>query len=101
MRFAPLLALASLVASVVAVNVTSADGTNIWAESTGDPSKPAVVFIPGFSCTSLAFDKQWANPSLKSSLFMVRNKIKTRNTRLRSLPSFDRLCFFFFFNSAT
>ena len=72
MKFAPFLAFASLISSTVAVYVTSADGTQIWAESTGDPSKPPVVFIPGFSCTSLAFDKQWADPSMKANLFMVR-----------------------------
>ena len=58
--------------SAMAVYVTSADGTKIWAESTGDPAKPAVVFIPGFSCTSLVFDKQWVNPFMKANLFMVR-----------------------------
>lgn len=27
--------------------VTSKDGTRIWADHTGDFSKPAVVFVPG------------------------------------------------------
>ena len=73
MNFASLLALISLVSSAMAVYVTSADGTKIWAESTGNPSKPAVVFIPGFSCSSLAFDKQWTNSFMKANLFMARN----------------------------
>ena len=72
MKFASLLAALSLAASAFAVYVTSADGTQIWAEATGNPNKPAVVFIPGFSCTSLAFDKQWYNPFMTSSLYMVR-----------------------------
>jgi pimeloyl-ACP methyl ester carboxylesterase len=72
MKFASLLAALSLAASSFAVYVTSADGTQIWAEATGDPNKPAVVLIPGFSCTSLAFDKQWYNPFMTSSLYMVR-----------------------------
>jgi pimeloyl-ACP methyl ester carboxylesterase len=88
MKFASLLALVSLIASVMAVNVTSADGTNIWAESTGDPSKPAVVFIPGFSCTSLAFDKQWTDPTMKANLFMVR-KSQPRLPWLLGLLSWD------------
>lgn len=71
MKFASLLATLSLAASALAVYVTSADGTQIWAEATGNPKKPAVVFIPGFSCTSLAFDKQWYNPFMTSSLYMV------------------------------
>ena len=72
MKFASLLAFVSLISSVMAVYVTSADGTKIWAESTGTIGKPAVVFIPGFSCSSLAFDKQWTNSFMKSNLFMVR-----------------------------
>lgn len=72
MKFASLLTALSLAASAFAVNVTSRDGTLIWAEATGDPTKPAVVFIPGFSCTSLAFDKQWYDPQMLSSLYMVR-----------------------------
>lgn len=72
MGFASLLAFVSLVSFAMAVNVTSADGTQIWAESTGNPAKPAVVFIPGFSCSSLAFDKQWENPYMNANLFMVR-----------------------------
>ena len=72
MKFTPFLALVSLISSAAAAYVTSADGTNIRAESTGDPTKPAVVFIPGFSCTSLAFKKQWESPFMKANLFMVR-----------------------------
>ena len=54
------------------VFVTSVDGTRIWAEATGTPSKPAIVFIPGFSYTSLVFDKQWTDPFMKTNFFMVR-----------------------------
>ena len=72
MKFASLLATLSLAASTFAVYVTSADGTKIWAEATGNPQKPAVVFIPGFSCTSLAFSKQWSDPYMTSNLYMVR-----------------------------
>lgn len=76
MKFASLLATLSLAASVFAVNVTSADGTQIWAEATGNPKKPAVVFIPGFSCTSLAFDKQWYNTFMTSNLYMIRYDVR-------------------------
>ena len=72
MKFASLLATLSFAASAFAVYVTSADGTQIWAEATGNPNKPAVVFIPGFSCTSLAFNKQWYDPFMNSNLYMVR-----------------------------
>ena len=73
MKFASLLATISLAASTFAVYVTSADGTKIWAEATGNPNKPAVVFIPGFSCSSLAFAKQWSDPYMTSNLYMVRH----------------------------
>ncbi|KAF9646280.1 alpha/beta-hydrolase [Thelephora ganbajun] len=76
MKFASLLTTISLAASAFAVYVTSADGTKIWAEATGDPDKPAVVFIPGFSCSSLAFSKQWSDPYMTSNLYMVRYDVR-------------------------
>jgi len=71
MKFASLLTSLSLSASAFAVYVTSPDGTKIWAEATGNPNKPAVVFVPGFSCSSLAFNKQWSDPSMTENLYMV------------------------------
>lgn len=41
--------------------VTSADGTQIWAEETGDHTRPAIVFLPGFGFSSLAFEKQFGD----------------------------------------
>ena len=72
MKFVSLLATLSFVASAFAVYVTSADGTNIWAEATGNPDGPVIVFIPGFSCSSLAFSKQWDDPFMNMNLHMVR-----------------------------
>ena len=93
MKFASLLATLSLAASTFAVYVTSADGTKIWAEATGNPKKPAVVLIPGFSCSSLAFSKQWSDPSMTSNLYMVGHfferlpyKITDRLTRIPAGP---------------
>lgn len=51
--------------------VVSNDGTKIWAQAKGDPSKPAVVFIHGFSCTGLHFSKQFSDPSLLKNLYLV------------------------------
>lgn len=87
MKFTSLFATLSLAASTFAVYVTSADGTQIWAEATGNPNRPAVVFIPGFSCTSLAFDKQWYNPFMTSSLYMVR---EFSNGCIPSWPPFSQ-----------
>lgn len=52
--------------------VASADGTKIWAQAAGDPTKPGVVFIHGFACTSLPFEKQFADPELLRNLYLVR-----------------------------
>lgn len=72
MKFVSLLATLSLAASAFAVYVNSVDGTRIWAEATGNPDGPVVVFIPGFSCSSLAFSKQWDDPLMTTNLYMVR-----------------------------
>lgn len=56
--------------------VTSADGTKIWAESAGDPTKPAVVFIHGFSCTGLHFSKQFSDPALLENLHLIRYDVR-------------------------
>ena len=52
--------------------LVSRDGTKIWADVAGNPNKPAVVFIHGLSCTALAFDSQFSDPSLLNNLYMVR-----------------------------
>jgi len=51
--------------------VQSKDGTQIWTHAAGDPTKPAIVFIPGFSCTALAFEKQFEDPKLLENLYLV------------------------------
>ncbi|KAJ6484079.1 Alpha/Beta hydrolase protein [Mycena sanguinolenta] len=42
--------------------VTSADGTQIFAEARGNPLKPAVVFIHGFGLGAMAFDEIFDDP---------------------------------------
>jgi len=56
--------------------VTSADGTKIWAQNAGDPSKPAVVFIHGFSCTALHFEKQFTDARMLTNLYMIRYDVR-------------------------
>jgi len=56
--------------------VASADGTQIWAEAAGDPHKPAVVFIHGLACSALGFDRQFDDPELLQSLYMVRYEMR-------------------------
>ncbi|CAL1712618.1 unnamed protein product [Somion occarium] len=56
--------------------VASNDGTKIWADASGNPSKPAVVFIHGLGCTSVAFDKQFTDKNLLDNLYLVRYEMR-------------------------
>ncbi|KAJ7282266.1 Alpha/Beta hydrolase protein [Mycena rebaudengoi] len=52
--------------------VTSADGTQIFAEARGDPSKPAIVFIHGFGLGAMAFNEIFDDPLWILQVYMVR-----------------------------
>ncbi|KAJ6510662.1 Alpha/Beta hydrolase protein [Mycena sanguinolenta] len=54
----------------------SADGTDIYAEAVGDSSKPAVVFIHGFSMSSIAFNTIFVDPEWISNLYLVRYDVR-------------------------
>ena len=56
--------------------LTSPDGTKIWAESAGDTSKPAIVFVHGLSCTALGWDEQFADAGLRHSFHLVRYEMR-------------------------
>ncbi|GBE79337.1 Alpha/Beta hydrolase protein [Sparassis latifolia] len=56
--------------------LTSTDGTKLWAESAGDPSKPALVFIHGLACTALGFERQFTDPKLLENLHLVRYEMR-------------------------
>jgi len=56
--------------------VTSEDGTKIWTDSAGDPSKPSIVFIPGASSSALVFDKQFEDHELMENLHLVRYDVR-------------------------
>ncbi|KAJ6528305.1 Alpha/Beta hydrolase protein [Mycena sp. CBHHK59/15] len=53
-------------------HLISKDGTEILAEATGDPTKPHVIFVHGFTCTATAFDPLFKLEALTKNLFMVR-----------------------------
>lgn len=55
--------------------VTSDDGTKIWTDAVGDPSKPSIVFIPGSSSSALIFDKQFEDLELTNKLYLVRHPL--------------------------
>ncbi|KAH9918571.1 alpha/beta-hydrolase [Epithele typhae] len=54
----------------------SPDGTPIWAGSSGDPSKPAIVFVHGLSSTARSWDAQFADPALLSAFHLVRYEMR-------------------------
>ncbi|EIN12576.1 hypothetical protein PUNSTDRAFT_130833 [Punctularia strigosozonata HHB-11173 SS5] len=56
--------------------VTSKDGIKICTYSAGNPYKPAVVFIPGFCCTALAFVKQFDDSNLLTHLHVIAYDIR-------------------------
>ena len=56
--------------------LTSSDGTKIWSESAGNPSKPALVFIHGLSCSALGFDKQFVDQGLLENFHLIRYEMR-------------------------
>ncbi|KAI0349287.1 alpha/beta-hydrolase [Trametes cingulata] len=56
--------------------LTSPDGTRIWAESNGNTSKPAIVFVHGLSCTALGWDRQFADAELQRDFHLVRYEMR-------------------------
>lgn len=57
-------------------NLTSVDGTRIYAEALGSPSNPPLLWIHGDSFSGLVFDKQFADPRLADSYYMVRMDLR-------------------------
>ncbi|KAF4596230.1 hypothetical protein EYR40_008084 [Pleurotus pulmonarius] len=79
LRLAPLiLLLVSCAFAVSAFSVTtsktvkSRDGTPIFAQATGDPTKQSIVFVHGFALSGVAFDRLVANPKFRSDFYLVR-----------------------------
>jgi len=56
--------------------LASSDGTQIWAEEAGDPTKSALVFIHGLACTALGFNAQFTDPELLSNAHLVRYEMR-------------------------
>ncbi|KAG7441821.1 alpha/beta-hydrolase [Guyanagaster necrorhizus] len=52
--------------------ITSPDGTRIWADATGTPGKPPVVFIHGFLGSGLNWIKQFNDKLLLDKLYMIK-----------------------------
>lgn len=57
----------------VVKNITSEDGTAIYADAIGDPSKPQIVFIHGLCLSGAVFDDVFADVRYSSEFYMVRH----------------------------
>lgn len=51
--------------------VVSKDGTEIYADAVGDPTNPALVFIHGFSLSSIVFDSIFADQLWTDHVYLV------------------------------
>lgn len=69
--------------------LTSPDGTTLWAESAGDASKPAIVFVHGLSCTALGWDAQFADTELQRSFHLVRYEMRGHGRSSKPLEERD------------
>ncbi|KAG7085479.1 hypothetical protein E1B28_003041 [Marasmius oreades] len=58
--------------TIVSKTVTSSDGGYIYAEAIGDPTKPALVLIPGWTLPGFVFDKQFEDIKLTKELYLIR-----------------------------
>lgn len=53
--------------------VPSKDGTDIFAQAVGDPTKPHVVFVHGFCLGSIVFDRLFEDSVYVAELYMVND----------------------------
>jgi pimeloyl-ACP methyl ester carboxylesterase len=51
--------------------LVSADGTEIYADAVGDPTKLALVFIHGFALSSMVFDSIFNDPLWADQVYLV------------------------------
>lgn len=51
--------------------LTSSDGTEIYADAIGDPTKPAIVFVHGFTLSAAVFDNVFINDMYTKEFYLV------------------------------
>ncbi|KAJ7125344.1 alpha/beta-hydrolase, partial [Mycena epipterygia] len=54
----------------------SSDGTLIYAEASGNPANPSVVFAHGFALSGIVFDKLFSDTRLLDKLYLVRYDVR-------------------------
>lgn len=52
--------------------LTSSDGTQIYADAVGNPSRPHIVFVHGISLSAAVFDKIFLDPEYQARYYLVR-----------------------------
>ncbi|KAJ7840507.1 alpha/beta-hydrolase [Mycena olivaceomarginata] len=50
----------------------SSDGTQIYAEASGNPANPSIVLAYGFALSGIVFDKLFSDPRMLKKLYLVR-----------------------------
>lgn len=51
--------------------MTSADGTEIYADATGNPSNPCIVFIHGLALSGAVWNDIFASPKYSKDFYLV------------------------------
>lgn len=51
--------------------ITSSDGVKIYADATGDPTKPGLIFIHGLALSGVVYNDIFASDKYKSSFYLV------------------------------
>ncbi|KAF7288116.1 AB hydrolase-1 domain-containing protein [Mycena chlorophos] len=51
---------------------TSSDGTLIYADASGDPQNPSIVFVHGFAVSGIIYDKLFRDQRLLENFYLVR-----------------------------
>ncbi|KAJ7496636.1 hypothetical protein FB451DRAFT_1119524 [Mycena latifolia] len=54
----------------------SSDGTPIYAEATGNPTNPSVVFAHGVALSGIVFDRLFADARMLEKLYLVRYDVR-------------------------
>ncbi|KAF7362441.1 AB hydrolase-1 domain-containing protein [Mycena venus] len=54
----------------------SSDGTLIYAEASGNPANPSVVFAHGFALSGIVFDKLFSDTRLLEKLYLASTRVR-------------------------
>ena len=52
--------------------ITSSDGTEIYGEAVGNPKKPHIVFVHGFTLSGAVFDRIFNDTQYQQKYYLVR-----------------------------